>query len=201
MLPRFFVLIGFFVITAPLVQARIGESRNTIEGRLLNSGGLPYKDEATIAARSKGKPYKKFEAVLPPSAEVRIYYKTADGTRPKPSELEGRRVGSGWDVHVLYVNGRSVLEIYERSQEISEFELNQLLAVQAGGAFWKKLEASEEKAASAFDYGMIRSDGEVRAIKVGEKGLLFVDAAFDTRLAEVKEADLLEKAPVSVQGF
>lgn len=160
-----------------------------------------YRDEEVLAARKKGKPYAKFDAVLPASAELRIYYKTADGSRPKPSELTGKRAGTGWDLHVLYLNGRSVMELYERSQDISDFELNQLLAVQAGGSFWKKLDEAAEKEPSAFGYEMIRDDGAVRAVKVGGKGVLFVESAFDTRLAEVKEADLLQKAPVSVQGF
>ena len=154
-----------------------------------------------VARLKKGKPYTKLDGVMPASTEVRIYFKTADGTRPKPSELRAGQVGTGWDLHVLYINGRSVMELYERSQSMSDFEMNRLLAVQAGGSFWKKVEKGEEKAPSAFGYEMIRDDGEVRAKEAGRRGMLFVNSQFDTRLKEVSEADLLEKAPVSVQGF
>jgi len=201
MSPRTFFLLSCLLIVFAPAQARIGESRSSVESRLLNSGGLEYSDGEMLANKRKRKPYTKFEGVMPPSTEIRIYYKTADGSRPKPSELDGRRMGTGWDLHVLYVNGKSVMELYERSQSMSDFESNRLLAVQAGGSFWKKVDRGEEKAPSAFGYEMIRDDGEVRARKEGDRGILFVDSQFDARLKEVEEADLLEKAPVSVRGF
>lgn len=194
-------LVLLLFITCSFAQARVGESRSAVESRLLNSGGLEYSDDDMVARLKKGKPYTKLDGVMPASTEVRIYFKTADGTRPKPSELRAGQVGTGWDLHVLYINGRSVMELYERSQSMSDFEMNRLLAVQAGGSFWKKVEKGEEKAPSAFGYEMIRDDGEVRAKEAGRRGMLFVNSQFDTRLKEVSEADLLEKAPVSVQGF
>ena len=48
---------------------------------------------------------------------------------------------------------------------------------------------------------MVSSDGSVRAKKMGGDSLLFVDAKIDIGLAELKTNDLLERAPVSVNGF
>ncbi|MFP4261237.1 MAG: hypothetical protein ACLFS1_09180 [Opitutales bacterium] len=196
------LLCPLFVVLAPApAQARIGESRSSLETRLFNSGGVEYNDDDMVASRKKGKPYTKLDGVMPASADVRIYYKSAEGIRTKPSELSGRRVGSGWDVHVLYINGKSVMELYERSGSMSDFEMNRLLAVQSGGSFWKKVGKDDKEMPSAFGFSMIRDDEKVRAKKSGRNGLLFVNSQFDTRLKEIKEADLQEKAPVSVQGF
>lgn len=200
MLPRSLTLFFLLFIAFAPAQARIGESRGEVEARLLNSGGLEYDDDM-LESRKKGKPYTKLDGVMPASTEVRIYYKTADGTRLKPSDLAAGRMRTGWDLHVLFINGKSVFELYERSQKMSDFEMNRLLAVQAGESFWKKVEKGEEKAPSAFGYDLVRDDGAVRAKKSGSRGMLFVNSQFDTRLKEVSEADLQEKAPVSVRGF
>jgi hypothetical protein len=195
-----FLLCPLLIALAP-AQARVGESRSSLETRLFNSGGLEYNDDEMVARLKKGKPYTKLDGVMPASAEVRIYYKSADGARLKPSELKARRGSGGWDVHVVYISGNSVLELYERSGGMSDFEMNRLLAVQAGGSFWKKVGKDDEETPSAFGFSMIRDDGKVRAKKSGRNALLFVNSQFDARLKEVKVADLQERAPVSVQGF
>lgn len=181
-------------------DARVGESKEALERRLFGSGGIIYRDAAVESSRRKGMPYNKYLDFLSSSADVRIYYKTADGRRPMASELEEKRVQAGWDVHVLYIGGKSVLEIYKRSQSMSEYEMNYIIALQGGGPGWKKV-AKEELAPSAFGYDMESGDGSVRAKKMGGDSLLFVDAKIDIGLAEMKTNDLLEKAPVSVNGF
>ncbi|HAV12887.1 MAG TPA: hypothetical protein DCX06_05255 [Opitutae bacterium] len=181
-------------------EARIGERREEIERRLTGSGGIIYRNDETEQARRKGMPYMQYMELLGSSADVRIYFKTADGRRPTTSELESKRMNTGWDLHVVYVNGKSVAEVYKRSQAMSEYELNQLIAMQGGGSGWKKLGkgAAEE---SAFGYEMESGDGSVRAKKLGGDSILFVDAKVDSALAEMNTNDLLEKAPLSVNGF
>lgn len=192
------LLITAFSSTA---EARIGERRESIERRLFASGGIMYRDDAVEANRRNGMPYLKYFELLSGSADVRIYYKTADGRRPASSELEENRILAGWDLHVVYVNGKSAIEVYKRSQGMSEFEFNQLLALHAGGSFWKKIGRGEGADPSAFGYDMFRDDGAVRAKKLGGDGVMFFDARIDQSLAEMNTNDLLEKAPVSVSGF
>ncbi|MDP4610275.1 MAG: hypothetical protein NWT02_03725 [Opitutales bacterium] len=188
------------VMSPDTADARVGESKEAFERRLFGSGGIIYRDEAVESSRRKGMPYNKYLDFMTSSTDVRIYYKTADGRRPMASELEDKRVQPGWDVHVLYVGGKSVLEVYKRSQSMSEYEMNYLIALQGGGSGWKKVE-KEELEPSAFGYEMVSSDGSVRAKKMGGDSLLFVDAKIDIGLAELKTNDLLERAPVSVNGF
>jgi len=198
------VVVGLLItsMTPSTVEARIGERRESIERRLFDSGGIVYRDDAIKATRRKEMPYLRFFELLPSSAEVRVYFKTADGRRPTSSELEDERMSAGWDLHVVYVNGRSAVEVYKRSQGISEFEFNQLLALHAGGSFWKRLSKDEmAETVSAFGFELVREDGQVRAKKMGGDILMFVDSEIDIKLAEMNTSSLQEKAPVSVDGF
>lgn len=183
-------------------HARIGEGRASLERRLNASGGIVYRDDVIEANRRRGMPYLRYLDFLPGSAEVRIYFKTADGRRPTSSELEERRMAEGWDLHVVYVNGQSVIEVYKRSQAITEFELNHLLALHAGGSYWKKVDKeAKEAAVSAFGFDMIREDGQVRAKKLGGDSVIFVDTEFDIKLATSHTGALQDRAPLSVDGF
>jgi hypothetical protein len=125
-------------------EARIGERRDSIERRLFASGGIMYRDDETEESRRKGMPYLKYMELIAGSTDIRIYYKTADGRRPSSKELEGKRVLPGWDMHVLYVNGKSAVEVYKRSQGMTEYEFNQLLGIQSSGSYWKKKDKGRE---------------------------------------------------------
>lgn len=183
-------------------DARIGERRESIERRLFDSGGIVYRDEVIEESRRKGMPYLKYFEYLPGSADVRLYFKTADGRRPTSSELEEKRMAAGWDLHVVYLGGKSVIEVYKRSQGMSEFELNHLLALHGEGGYWKRPSKEEmAEVVSAFGFEMVRSDGLVRAKKLGADGLMFVDSEVDIKLAEMNTSNLQESAPVSVDGF
>ena len=184
------------------LDARIGERRELIERRLFSSGGIVYRDDTIEESRRRGMPYSQYLEYLPSSSDVRIYFKTSDGRRPTSSELSDRRMSAGWDLHVVYVNGKSAIEVYKRSQGMTEQEFNRLMAIHAGGLFWKRLGKEDiDEVVSAFGFDMIRDDGLVRARKLGKDSVLFFDTEIDVELAETKTSDLQEKAPVSVDGF
>ena len=184
------------------LDARIGERRESIERRLFSSGGIVYRDDAIEESRLKGMPYVQYLEYLPSSSDVRIYFKTSDGRRPTSSELSERRMSPGWDLHVVYVNGKSAIEVYKRSSGMTEQEFNRLMVIHASDSFWKRLSVEDKtEAVSAFGFEMIRDDGLVRARKLGSDSVLFFDTEIDIDLAEMKTSDLQEKAPVSVNGF
>ena len=133
-------LIGFscFSFLVTKTSARIGESRTTIQKRLFSSGGAEFREESIVNSKTRGMPYAKYEEFFPKSTEIRVYHKTTDGSHSKLS-------GSGWELHVLYVNGVSELEIYKKSQKISEFEMIYLLNFQSSSSYWKKSRESEKK--------------------------------------------------------
>ena len=118
----------------------------------------------------------------------------------------------GWDLHVVYINGKSFIELYERSPKMTEQESNMLLLLQGDGKRWSKREAdglaAEEvadtaaarKKLTAFGFQMVRNDGVVRAKKMGN-GILFVDAEKDAKFAHARVDERNSDAPESVNGF
>lgn len=185
-----------------VLEARIGESKGSIESRLLSSGGIVYRDDTIKANRRRGMPYLKYFEYLENSAVLRIYFKTADGRRPMASQLKEKRMLGGWDLHVVYVNGKSEIEIYKRSEKLTDYELNQLLSVQAGDSYWKRVSDTEKaETESAFGYSLVRDDGLIRAKVIGGDSVMFVKAHLDIQLAQKDTAVLQSEAPVSVRGF
>ncbi|MEC8333411.1 MAG: hypothetical protein VXZ83_04720 [Verrucomicrobiota bacterium] len=193
---------ALYILFPISVDARIDESRESIERRLFASGGIVYRDDEIEASRRRGMPYMRYLQYLPGSADIRIYFKTSDGRRPTSSELQQRRKSAGWDLHVVYVDGKSVIELYQRSQEMTDFETNHLLNLHKDGGYWKRPTKEEkEEIVSAFGFEMVRSDGRVRAKKIGSDRLMFIETDIDERLAEMNMNELQQSAPISVNGF
>jgi hypothetical protein len=199
---RFFYSGVFFLLAClPSAQARIGESMSTIESRLLRSGGIVYRDDVTELNRQRGMPYVAHLELMT-DTKLRIYFKSADGSKPKSSDMDPKRSSPGWDIHVLYVGDRSVLEVYKRSGGMTTSEFNQLLKLHAGDSYWKKLgrPAQGEKRLSIFGCDMEREDGVVRA-KGGGSMLLLVTRELDEGLARRKAQQEESDAPTSLMGF
>ena len=200
--PTRFLLIFACLLTSwlPSLQARIGESQSTIEARLFRSGGIVYRDDATELNRQRGMPYVPHLELMP-ELRVRIYFKSADGSKPKSSDMDPKRSSPGWDIHVLYLGGRSVMEVYKRSSGMTKVEYNQLLKLQAGGSYWKKLgrPAEGEKRLSIFGCDIEREDGSVRA--KGGGSLLLITRELDEELARRKAQQEEADAPTSLMGF
>ena len=204
-----FTVSQFFFV--PESNARIGESRMVIERRLTQAGGIVYRDEAIKQSRRRGMPYMRFYDYYPEMAEVRIYFKTDDGRKPKSSQMSEKQSAPGWDMHVLYIEGKSVLEVYARSrQAMTEYELNHILQLQAGRGYWSRVSQANPKASkdsveselpSAFGHEMERSDGQVRAKKIKGNAIMLFDLDLDVRIAREQQADLQQQAPISVNGF
>ena len=204
-----FTVSYFFFV--PKAIGRIGESRMVIERRLTQAGGIVYRDEAIKQSRRRGMPYMRFYDYFPEMAEVRIYFKTDDGRKPKSSQMSEKQSAPGWDIHVLYVEGKSVLEVYARSrQAMTEYELNHILQLQAGSGYWNRVSQPSPRASndsvesdlpSAFGHEMERSDGQVRAKKIKGNAIMLFDVDLDVRIAREKHADLQAQAPISINGF
>lgn len=193
------------LLTVPSVmEARIGESRTALERRLLSSGAILYRDEEIKKNRSQGMLYLKYMDLMPESAQLFIYYKTHDGRKPKSSQMEEKRIEPGWDIHVLFVQGISVMEVYRRSQPMSEPEMNLLLTTLAEGSYWKKVKPdpnNKEAPPTVFGYGMERADLKVRGKMLGRDTLVVFDVGLDAGLAEMQMEDEIECAPESIKGF
>lgn len=184
-------------------NARIGESRVALERRLFASGGIVYRDKDERSSRRQGGPYAGYMQYLGNSAEVRVYFKSDDGSQPTQTDIGKGNLGSGWELHVLYVAGKSAFEQYKRIGSMTEQESNALLALLGDGGYWAKAEPpaeGEEPPPSAFGFDYLRNDGEVRAKKAGG-GLMVFQKQLDEFLARQEESDRNQKAPLSVRGF
>ena len=77
-----------------------------------------------------------------------VYYQNRGiGRRPSMrSNWNAKRMLPGWDMHVVYVNGKSVSRsVYQRSPRMTEQELNMLLHLQGNGQRWAKVEKAEQE--------------------------------------------------------
>jgi len=183
------------------VSARVGETEQELERRLVNSTGIQYRDEAIVERRRRGMPYASVMDYLPADAKVEVYFKSADGSDPGARKVRQKRMPPGWNLHVLYVGGVSKLEVYERSKGMTQHEFNALLSLLRGGSHWKKRDGGDGAFRSVFGADMVRADGKLRAKRLGGNALLVVDSELDATLAERREAERAEKAPESVSGF
>jgi hypothetical protein len=198
--PLSITLIISFLCSCSLL-GRIYEERTKLEIRLFRSGGLQIKDEKQINQKQRGMIYTRFTDFFPNSTEVRLYYKTVDGRRAKPSELENG-IPEGWILHVVYYKGLSMIEVYQKSGAIDDYEKAFLMDFQRGQSFWTNdSEEDQEEKTNCFAYDFIRDDKKAKVKINGKSSLLFFSTDFDRALAEAKKKELEELAPDSIKGF
>ncbi len=200
----FYLSVTFFIAQTVLhLDARIGDERLALEKRLLRSGGYQYREENVLSNRRKGMPYVKFEEYFPDRADLRIYYKTVDGRKPLSKDIKTSSMLEGWNLHVLYVQGKSVMEVYRRSEIITEFEFIHLLNLQSGSSFWEKKSDKEldENEFSTFGFDLQRNDKLLRAKKIGSNAVMIFSSGFDHLIKKMIREDQMENAPSSTEGF
>ena len=199
-----YLYVTFFIAQTVLhLDARIGDERLALEKRLLRSGGYQYREENVLSNRRKGMPYVKFEEYFPDRADLRIYYKTVDGRKPLSKDIKTSSMLEGWNLHVLYVQGKSVMEVYRRSEIITEFEFIHLLNLQSGSSFWEKKSDKEldENEFSTFGFDLQRNDKLLRAKKIGSNAVMIFSSGFDHLIKKMIREDQMENAPSSTKGF
>ena len=65
----------------------------------------------------------------------------------------------GWNLYVLFAQGKSVMEVYKRSEKITEFEFIHLLNLQSGNLWEKKTDKElNDGEYSTFGFDMQRND-------------------------------------------
>ena len=185
------------------LEARIGETRLTIEKRLLKSGGYQYREDKILLNRKRGMPYSKFEEYFPEKADLRIYYKTIDGRKPLSKDVKASGMLEGWNLHILFVQGKSVIELYKRSDRITEFEFIHLLNLQSGNSFWEKKSENDLEPGqfSTFGFDFQRNDEVLRAKKMGTNTVMIFSTSFDHLMKKNIREEQMNDAPSSVDGF
>lgn len=215
-----------FVGTNAICHARISENKSKLESRLLSSNGIILREDDLLENRQTGMPYLEFEEFFPKPYEVRLYFKPADGRRPRPDELANSKLTQafdrrnpprkpinaqdttvkkldGWELHVLYVKGVSVLELYKKTSPITEHEIKHLLSLQSGRSFWEESSQDDlpEGKFSALGFDLKREDGLLRAKKLGSKAIMLFRSDTDEFFYKSQFKEQLEGAPESIKGF
>jgi hypothetical protein len=201
---------------APAAFARVGETQDVIERRLLqpNLGKMYFRTkdkEGPNAERDRQKeereqPFGEARKFFPVDTREGVYWKSA-----LANQLSSE---NGWKVYVFYMGGRSSLEAYRRVGEgLNEFEVRALLAANRGASSWKKIsgEGGGTKGIG-FDYEL--EDGSLRARQKGDWLMIFstrldmyvIEQQKIAKEIQDKETERLRgeqqiKAPESVMGL
>jgi len=204
------------IVSGQFVCARVGETQDTVERRLLQPNlGKQYfraKDKDNPNAErerqreEREQPFATVRTFFPPDTREGIYWKSA-----LASQLSN---DNGWKVHVFYAGGRSILEAYRRVGEgLNEFEVRALLAVNRGNSSWKKT-AAEGGGINGIGYDYELEDGSLRAKQQGNWLMIFSTRLDNYVVEQQKTAkeirdldnarlkqDQQGKAPESVMGL
>ena len=208
------ILCGFGALLFVPAQARLGETKEEFEHRLLQPfvGKFIPRDKNADPAQEaellRQQPFNDLRVFFPSEIKERKYWKSAVAKQLSND--------SGWRVHVFYLENRSVMEAYQRvGDSLSEFEIQNILKANQGGSGWNKTSPeSMEGQASAIGYDYQLADGSLRAKVQGNWLMVFTTAldsmivrqrrsAEETRAAAQEEQQKLRqaKAPESTSGF
>jgi hypothetical protein len=197
-------------------QARIGDTPEQMSARMLQPDmgkalSLP-KDTDVRDRERRDFPLTSFNYLLPTSAEdwrEQIFWKSA--LRRQMSNEDG------WRVHVFYMKGRSVLELYRRvGSSLNEFEINAILGRMRGNQTWRRVPKTEN-VDTVLGYEFELGEGAEATMRARKQGdwLLIFNKRFDdyllARKARWDESEARRKAelaaeqektaPISVEGF
>ena len=112
-------------------------------------------------------------------------------------------MGASRHLYEWEVGSRGLLELRQNIWIWNESDIGTEFRGVALGAFFSNAAATgtEGKVVSAFGFSMQRSDETVRANSSGKGGLMIFSAQLDTFLANAKQSNLQEDAPISTSGF
>lgn len=141
---------GALALTAVFVstnaQARIGETRNDMQARMMTKSGgayfYPSKEERFREAMEL--PYKYAFLLMPKDSQNYFFFKRSDTSTTTTSDTVQQHDLHGWELHFCFLDNVSTMEFYRRHgepitlEELSEIFNSQLASKENG--FWKKSE-------------------------------------------------------------
>lgn len=199
-------------------EARIGDTPDQMSARMLQPNlGKNFSwprdlDPKERERQQREHPLTPFQHLLPTSAEdwrEQVFWKTALHRQLSNED--------GWRVHVYYLKGRSVLELYRRvGSPLNDFEINAILSRMRGAQTWHRVEKKDNKD-TVLGYDSELGEAGAEALRARRQGdwLIIYHKRLDDYLAERKarwdETEAARKAeqaaqqeklaPVSVEGF
>ncbi len=206
------VLLGvavWFVFGSTYAEARIGESKSQFEGRVLGNRTMIRYPADSVQRKIEHRDvfYRQFYEFMPAGIEHQVYFKRAEASPASQSDLRQGEYPQGWDLHVIYYQGRIIAAAYRRNgPRLSDPEFNGLLHLNRGDSFWVAANDAPRRP-SAINYSFITEDGSMRAVRTGNIAL-FIDSAIDERIHthrqhanEERKREQERAAPQSLSGF
>ncbi|WP_157836929.1 hypothetical protein [Geminisphaera colitermitum] len=215
---HFFRLRGLFLalgvaMAASWAQARVGETQDQLERRMLHEGlGKVFSMPKNASERErerleKENPLSGLRSYFPEGAKEVVYWKTSVKQRINADE--------GWRLYVVYYRGVVVLEGYRRvGTKLSEFEINAILQRnRPGDTPWSKVPKDAVKeSALGYGYELTKAEADFLRAKVQGDLLLIYNTKFDMLLFEKRKEQnerdreqdretQQKKLPDSIEGF
>jgi len=214
---RLFSFLLLCLVASSETSARIGDSESQLERRLLRGSdkGLEITDDDLESFyRTRSPIFMDLKILAEEGLQYKLYYKSADDSNASSNRLwledkKGRRSDrpvpkpDGWLLHVAYLNGVSVLELYQRSEELTDVEIEGLLLMNAGDTRWVKgppLPGEKVIIPQVFAANHHREDLAVYA-DIQEDSVLMFDPRLDSRIHEMELERAEEEGPESLEGF
>jgi len=181
---------------ASIAQARVGETKEEFERRLLRPsiGKIIIRErnpdaakEAELAAQQ---PFNDVRAHFPAGIRERKYWKSA-----VPNMLSNE---NGWRIHAFFQDNISMLEAYQRvGDTLTVFEIENILRSNQGTSEWQPVAPdSLESKASAIGCTYQLADGTLRAKVVGDWFIIY-STKLDTYVKE--QLRLIEETRIKNQ--
>jgi len=177
--------------------------------------GLEINDDELQQFHRNRAPVSGWVGVIAEELEYKLYFKTNGDISPSTHWLYNRNANGkrgdkpipspdGWVLHVLFLNGVSVLEYYSRSQSLTEVETTGILAFNAGSSNWERGKPPGDDDSviqpQVLPVNHYRKDLNIYAFISGNSILLY-----DPRLDERVHQEMVFKAqvdgPASLDGF
>lgn len=133
------------LISISICEARIGENRSQLEGRL-NASELVVKEEwneAELKKRLTGNPLPHLHDLIEDARgiEMAVYFKKDGPDEIRQKDKKALNKLAGWDYIVIYRNRMSVMEIFiRRNEKLTQSEFEQILVRNSAKSVWKSLE-------------------------------------------------------------
>ncbi len=141
---RFLYLLAASIVAASSLEARIGEPRTSIENRFQSklNGAYFYSSAEEKFREAMELPYKYLILLMPKDAQNCFYFKRFDRVTATNSDVIQQHDLVGWELHIVFQGGSSVLEFYTHHgnpMTIEELEgLMEAVAKSRGDAHWEK---------------------------------------------------------------
>lgn len=146
---RFTLFAALSVAALPLLHARIGETKQDIQSRMLtkNGGAYVYQSREERLRETLELPYKYMFLMMPKGSQNHFFFKRPDAATTANADAQQQHDLYGWELHICFFGDNSALEFYRRHgdpmtvEEVAE--LFNLQAAAKGNAKWRRAEFSD----------------------------------------------------------